>query len=219
MRDLLSEAAAVRSKFYSNEPTSQIQSYLRSNMESFEDEKNIQKYWGENTLDRISSLDRLSYDRTGSDSRNIFSSHPPFNFVVKHGAQEGSVTTIAQNGVTQQDGNFETIDRLMSLDYNDRLVQKSLTKPMDIILQNVHLLSMGSSYQPGGTPLMEAYQFLARDLYISDGILKNPPNATVAANNQKGSKQTNPTKVQEPPTEQQLSDRNDLSKIYDTNPR
>lgn len=218
MRDLLSEAAAVRSKFYSNEPTSQIQSYLRSNAESFEDEKNIQKYWGENTLDRIGSLDRLSYDRSGSDSRNIFSSHPPFNFVIKHGAQEGSVTTLAQNGVTQQDGNYETIDRLMSLDYNDRLVQKSLTKPMDIVIQNVNLVSMGSSYQPGGAPLMEAYQFLARDFYISDGVLKNPPNATVAANNQKGSEKTQATQVQGPPTEEQLASRNDLSIIYDSKP-
>lgn len=219
MRDLLSDAAATRAKFYSADPKSQIQSYLRSNQENIEDEKNIQKYWGEQTLEKISSLDRLSYDREGSDSRNIFSSHPPFNFIIKHGAQEGSVTTLAKKDLTQQDGNFETIDRLMSLDYNDRLVQKSISNPMDIVLQNIHLLSMGSSYQPGGAPLMEAYQFLARDMYISDGTLKEPIDVTIANNEQKGSNQTQSTKVQEPPTNEELTNRKDLSKLYDTNPR
>lgn len=219
MRDLLSDAAATRAKFYSNDPKSQIQSYLRSNMENVDDEKNIQKYWGENDLGRVSSLDRLSYDRPGADSRNIFSSHPPFNFIIKHGGQEGSMTTIAKKDVTQQEAEFETVDRLMSLDFNDRLVQKSISRPMDIVLQNIHLMSMGTSYQPGGAPLMEAYQFLARDMYISDGTLKDPPNATIAQNNQKGSAQTSSTTVQSPPTEEELTTRKDLSKLYDTNPR
>lgn len=215
MRDLLSDAAAARVKFYSNDPKSKIQSYLRSNMENVDDEKNIQKYWGENDIGRMSSLDRLSYDRPGSDSRNIFSSHPPFNFIVKHGAQEGSVTTIAKKDETQQDSNLSTIDRIMSLDYNDRLVQKSISNPMDIVLQNVHLLAMGTSYQPGGAPLMEAYQFFARDMYISDGKLKDPPKTTTTTNDQKGSAQTKSNVVQNAPTEEELTVRKDLSKLYD----
>jgi len=219
MRDILSEAAATRAKFYSNDPKSQVQSYLRSNMENNLDEKNLQKYWGENNLKKISSLDRLSYDRTGSDSRNIFSSHPPFNFIIKHGVQEGSVTTMAKKDVTQQDGGFETIDRIMSMDHNDRLIQKSLSDPMDIVLQSIHLLSMGATYQPGGAPLMEAYQFLARDMYVSDGTLKDPPNTTIATTEQKGSEQTPSNSVKPPPTEEQLLNRKELSRLYDTRPR
>lgn len=219
MRELLSRAARRRARFYSNQPISEIQSYLRSNMEDEKDEKNIQKYWGENKLDRVSSLDRLSYDGPQSDSRNIFSSHPPFNFIVKHLTQEGSVTTVTNKAETTDKTEFETIDRLASLDINDRLVQKSLSKPMDIVLQNIHLLSMGTSYTPGGTPLMEAYQFLARDMYISDGNLKTPPNVTVTQNEQEDSKPTKPNRIQIPPDRLELATRKELSKLYDTKPR
>lgn len=212
----MSEASSVRTKFYANDPKSNIQSYLRSNIENIEDEKNIKKYWGEEKIDRISTVDRLSYDRPGSDSRNIFSSHPPFNFIIKHGAQEGSVTTLAKNAMTQLDGNYETIDRMMSMDFNDRLVQKSISDPMDIVIQNIHLLSMGTSYQPGGAPLMEAYQFLARDMYYSDGKFKERQEIATT-NDEKGAEQTPSTVVQEAPTEEELMERRERAKLYDQN--
>jgi len=208
MRDMLSKAADARASFYSDSPKSQIQSYLRSDNENKEDEKNIQKYWAQSQLDRISS-------DNNQDSRNIFSAHPPFNFVVKYGSQEGSLTTITRNEGTNSDQSHEMLDRLMSLDFNDRLVQSSMNNPMDIVLQSVHLTSMSTQYNPGGEPLIEVYSFIARDMYISDGAMKNPPKGQVASNEERSSSPTNKRKVQPPPTEQQLLTRKDQAKLYD----
>jgi hypothetical protein len=209
MRDLLSKAADVRASFYSNQPASQMQSYLRSDKEGEEDDKNIQKYWAN------SQLDRLSSDQSkGSDDRNIFSAHPPFNLVVKYGSQEGSLTTVARNKGTSSDQNYDMLDRLMSLDFNDRLSQKNIT-PMDIILQSIHLTSMSTAYQPGGNPLLESYQFIARDMYISDGTRKNPPNAQVAINEEEQIKKTPTNTVPDELTELELTTRKDLARLYD----
>lgn len=208
MRDMLSKAADARASFYSDSPKSQIQSYLRSDNENKEDEKNIQKYWAQSQLDRISS-------DNNQDSRNIFSAHPPFNFVIKYGSQEGSLTTIARNEGTNSDQSYEMLDRLMSLDFNDRLVQSSMNNPMDIVLQSVHLNTMSAQYNPGGEPLIEIYSFIARDMYISDGAMKNPPRGQVASNEERSSSPTDKRKVQPPPTEQQLLTRKDQAKLYD----
>lgn len=208
MRDLLSKAADARAAFYSDSPKSQIQSYLRSDKESLEDDKNIQKYWAN------SQLDRLSSDGRSSDDRNIFSAHPPFNLVIKYGSQEGSLSTIARNKGTQSDQNYDMLDRLMSLDFNDRLTQTNI-KQMDIILQSIHLTSMNTSYSPGGNPLVESYQFIGRDMYISDGSRKEPPYSQVATNEEQSSVSTQSNQVKPPPTEEQLLTRKDEAALYD----
>lgn len=209
MRDLLSKAADVRASFYTDSPRSQIQSYLRSDKESREDDQNIQKYWANSQLDRISSDQSSSSNR-----RNIFSAHPPFNFIIKYGSQEGSLTTVARNKGTGGDQSYDMLDRLMSLDYNDRLSQTNI-KEMDIVLQSIHLTSMGTSYSPGGNPLLEAYQFIARDMYISEGIRKNPPKGNITINEEESTTQTNKTAVQPPPTAEELLTRKDQAKLYD----
>jgi hypothetical protein len=211
MKDLLSKAAKVRTDFFSDKPSSQIQSYLRSDSESVEDDKNIQKWWA------ASQLDRLGSDGKGSDNRNIFSAHPPFNFVIKYGTQEGSMTTLARNEGTQSDSNYDTIDRLMSLDFNDRLVQRNPSGQfqMDIVLQSIHLNSMSTSYTPGGALVVETYDFSARDMYISDGKLKEPEHNMVTINEQKGSLQTDPGKVQGAPTEEELMTIRDRAVLFD----
>jgi hypothetical protein len=211
MKDLLSKAAKVRTDFYSDKPSSQIQSYLRSDSEDIEDEKNVQKWWAS------SQLDRLGSDGRGSDNRNIFSAHPPFNFVIKYGTQEGSMTTLARNEGTQSDSNYDTLDRLMSLDVNDRLVQRNPSGPfqMDIVLQSVHLNSMSTSYAAGGMLVIESYDFTARDMYVSDGKLKEPENGTITVNEQKGSLGTDPNKVQAPPTQEQLLTIKDRAVLFE----
>jgi len=145
------------------------------------------------------------------------SAHPPFNFVIKYGTQEGSMTTLAKNEGTQNGSNYETIDRLMSLDFNDRLVQANPTGPfqMDIVLQSVHLNSMSTAYSPGGMLVVESYDFTARDMYISDGKLKQPEHNTITTNEQKGSSQTDPGKVQSPPTQEELLTIRDRAALYD----
>jgi hypothetical protein len=102
----------------------------------------------------------------------------------------------------------------MSLDFNDRLSQKNIT-PMDIILQSIHLTSMSTAYQPGGNPLLESYQFIARDMYISDGTRKNPPNAQVAINEEEQIKKTPTNTVPDELTELELTTRKDLARLYD----
>lgn len=209
IRDLLSKAADVRASFYSESPSSQIQSYLRGDQESREDDENIQKYWAN------SQLDRLSSDQTrSSDHRNIFSAHPPFNFVIKYGSQEGSLTTVVRNRGTGGDQAYDMLDRLMSLDYNDRLAQTNM-KEMDIILQSIHLTSMSTSYNPGGNPLLEAYQFIARDMYISEGVRKDPPKGQITVNEEEQVRPTNPRVMQTPLTEEELLTRKDRARLLD----
>lgn len=201
MRDILSKAADYRASFYSDSPKSAIQSYLRSEKESQEDDVNIQKYWANSQLDRLSSDGGY-----GSDARNIFSSHPPFNLVIKYGSQEGSLTTVARNRGTSSDQNYEMIDRLMSLDFNDRLSQTNM-KEMDIILQSIHLTSMNTAFAPGGNPLLESYQFIGRDMYISEGNRKNPPNGNIVATKDGDLRETNPRIVSAEPTASEIRER------------
>ncbi len=217
IRDLLSKAADVRASFYTDSPKSQIQSYLRGDGEGQEDDKNIQKYWSNSQLDRLSNLDRLSSDQNqSSNNRNIFSAHPPFNFIIKYGSQEGSLTTVTRNMGTSSDQSYDMLDRLMSLDYNDRLSQTNI-QSMDIVLQSIHLTSMSTNYVPGGSPLLESYQFIARDMYISDGTRKNPPNNKITSDNTQNSKSTDKSGTPVEPTNEQLMTRKDLARLQDLN--
>lgn len=185
--DLLSKAAEKRANFYSSDGSqSRLQSFLLSKSESLDDEKNIQKYWAN------SQLDRLGADSADDDARNIFSAHPPFNFVIKYGTQEGSVTTMTRNKGNDGSDNYDAMDRLMALDYNERLVQKTFSNKMDIVLQSVHILNMSSQYATGGQPIIETYQFMARDMYISSGASRRSLNGSeTTATNESGAASTN----------------------------
>lgn len=195
MRDLLTAAAEQRVLFNNDktETSIRVQSYLTGNNEqSLDDEKNLQKYWNTN-------LDRLTADTDKTDKRNIFSSHPPFNFIVKYGTQEGSVSTRGRDMGTDSGDNLETLDRLMATDYNERLVKSSKANTgMDIVLQDVHLTSMASAISPGGNVIIEAYQFISRDMYISSGNIRNTQKSVFSAVDSTGSKKTEPNKVQPP---------------------
>lgn len=195
MRDLLSEAAKQRVAF-AKSGEGRLESYLTGNdLQSKEDEKNIEKYWS------YSKLDRLSSDDNGDD-RNIFSSHPPFNFIVKYGTQEGSVTTTGRNKGTENEDNFDMLDRLMATDFNERLVQKTSSDFMNIVLQSVQLTNMGTTYQVGGQPLIESYQFLARDMYISQGLQRTSQadSESSATNESSSAAETDSTSGKSEPT-------------------
>jgi len=212
MRDLLSTAAEQRVLFASDKPgSSRIQSYLRGNgtdPETVEDEKNIQRYWNR------SNLDRLSSDGDGSDNRNIFSAHPPFNFIIKHGTQDGSLSTIMRNKGTDIDDNFDTLDRLMVSDYNERLVKPGRSNSeMDIVLQDVNLLDMTTIYTPGGVSVIETYQFIARDMYISNGNLRNTDKSIMSIVDSSGASSTRPNEVVPPITPQELRQLSELLMI------
>ena len=56
----------------------------------------------------------------------------------------------------------------MATDMNERkTISNAMNGPMKVILQNVHLMSMTTSYSNGGQALVENYQFIARDMYMS----------------------------------------------------
>jgi hypothetical protein len=183
--DLIEEAARARTQQPDpRKDDSLVKSTLRnidygsssSAVRSLQDEKNIQKYWAYSQLDRIST-DPFSKNVIDSD-KNIFSAHPPFNFIILYGVEE--VSTTAKDYLKAEDKVIESnLDRMMISDTNERLIKPNTNNqasPMKIVLQEVQLMSMTTAYASGGSPLVENYQFMARDYYFSEvdlGFIKN----------------------------------------------
>lgn len=183
--DLIEEAARARTQQPDpRKGDSLVKSTLRnidygsssSAVRSLQDEKNIQKYWAYSQLDRIST-DPFSKNVIDSD-KNIFSAHPPFNFIILYGVEE--VSTTAKDYLKAEDKVIESnLDRMMISDTNERLIKPNTNNqasPMKIVLQEIQLMSMTTAYASGGSPLVENYQFMARDYYFSEvdlGFIKN----------------------------------------------
>jgi hypothetical protein len=173
MTDLLEEAAKVRMESSSKNPSSAVMSVLGSSTDQArkDDEINIQKYWLNSELDRVTSdpMSRSLIENQGA-GHNIFSAHPPFNLVVFYGIEEVAITN--NKVVTYESANSINrqlnSDRILATDYNERKTLNSVSSPMKLILQNINLMSMTTSYTSGGQPLVENYQFIARDMYFTD---------------------------------------------------
>jgi len=163
MTDMLAKAAEVRTNVENRGSNDKVLTRMSPQNTTRQDEANLQKYWSYSQLDRITS-DPAS---DGIDGRNIFSAHPPFNFVIMYGAEETALTPSGLLRNTDQDVS-DSLDRLMHSDVNERSVQVDQFKdPMKIVLQQVHLMNMSTAYTPGGQPVAESYQFIARDYYFS----------------------------------------------------
>jgi len=163
MTDLLAKAAEVRVNSESRGQYDKVLTRMSPQNTTPQDEANLQKYWSYSQLDRITS-DPAS---EGIDGRNIFSAHPPFNFVVMYGAEETALTPSGLLRNNDQDVS-DALDRLMYSDVNERSVKVNQAQdPMKIVLQQVHLMNMSTAYTPGGQPVAESYQFIARDYYFS----------------------------------------------------
>ena len=171
MTHLLEEAARVRSFSASGKAdNSGVVSVLRSQNESRTDEENIQKYWANSQLDRITTDPAISTS-SADGQHNIFSAHPPFNFVIVYGVEESSLSPVGvtENASTASIEQRDNLDRIISTDINERKVKMADNKtPMKIVLQNVHLMQMSTEYQSGGSPLIETYSFVARDFYMTE---------------------------------------------------
>jgi len=163
MTDLLAKAAEVRVNSESRGQYDKVLTRMSPQNTTPQDEANLQKYWSYSQLDRVTS-DPAS---EGIDGRNIFSAHPPFNFVVMYGAEETALTPSGLLRNNDQDVS-DALDRLMYSDVNERSVKVNQAQdPMKIVLQQVHLMNMSTAYTPGGQPVAESYQFIARDYYFS----------------------------------------------------
>ena len=186
MTDLIEKAAQARSS--NPDPRQQnadVKSTLRPvnyskdsnvNLRNLQDEKNVKKYWSYSQLDRITS-DPFSKNIIDS-SKNIFSAHPPFNFIIMHGVEEVSLTP--KDFLKSEDKTIEdNLDRMIISDTNERLVRPSSThaaSPMKTVIQEIQLMTMATNYSAGGAPIVENYQFIARDYYFSEvdlGFIKN----------------------------------------------
>lgn len=143
IKDLLTEAAITR-----KQGTESLYPIRNLN----KDEENIEKYW---SLNIDSSLVGVTVDNT----RNIWSSHPPFNFVIVYGMQDISISDY-------NSGNLKRLKNPQNLlvDTNDRLVSENIT-PTRHVIENVELTSMQVEYTPDGQPVGETYTFIARDLF------------------------------------------------------
>jgi hypothetical protein len=185
MTQLLEKASSVRSQSSSANPSSSVISRLNSNNENQNDEININKYWTSSQLDRISTGPNTtstlqSYEDQG---HNIFSAHPPFNLIIFYGLEEAGVSTnpsVAYKNGSEINQQLNS-DRILATDYNERSTITSTNSPMKIVLQNVQLVSMSTSYQSGGQPLIENYQFIARDFYFADETRGSAPFKDTAA--------------------------------------
>jgi hypothetical protein len=193
MTELLEIAAQMRvaAATDKNSPN-KIASNLRSTFETEEDERLMDKYWARSQLDRVTQ-DPFAQNVQNSN-RNIFSAHPPFNFVIVYGLEEIALTPT--NAFQNQDEKrTDLTDQMMISDYNQRTVKSSnLTTPMKIILQEVNLMNMSMVYTPGGQALAETYQFIARDHYFSevpDDLIKTGK-AFVTSNTPNAATQTQP---------------------------
>lgn len=182
MTDLLEEAARVRAnsaslKTEKNNVISTLRPGQYKNLnadgkietQTGQDDKNVEKYWSYSQLDRITA-DPFTQNVVDSN-HNIFSAHPPFNFVALYGAQEASLSPLSYSS-SIEDKVVDNLDRMMVSDTNERLVKVgSVVSPMKVILQEVHLTSMSTMYSSGGQPIAENYQFMARDYYITEADL------------------------------------------------
>jgi hypothetical protein len=123
------------------------------------DVEQIDKYWGKNFDSNITQTDQ-----------HLFSIHPPFNFLIKYGIQETSLTADNPNArVNEVKKRFSNNTPLWQ-DVNERLSNPSDERGLDhrILLENIELTSKSIQYDSSGDPLIETYSFLARDERLVD---------------------------------------------------
>jgi hypothetical protein len=178
MTEMLEKAAAVRMESSNPNPSRSVISTLGTDAARKDDELNIQKYWLNTELDRTTADPQMKTLVGISDpSHNIFSAHPPFNLIIFYGLEESGITnsTIVSSGTSDNINSQLNSDRILATDYNERNITSSISSPMKIVLQNVNLMAMSTSYESGGRPLVENYQFIARDMYFTDADLDSRP--------------------------------------------
>ena len=176
LTSLLEKAAKNRESAENKSPLGRnsVVTRMTAQNQNAGDQLNLEKYWSMSQLDRVTSDPATSQINTN----NIFSAHPPFNFIILYGAEEVSFNY--NSLLTDSFKNIEDeLDRMSVSDVNQRSVRiDKVSSPMKIVLQQVNLMSMGTSYSPGGQPVMETYQFMARDFYFSEvdlSFVKNIP--------------------------------------------
>lgn len=120
-----------------------------------QDQELMSTYWTKN-IDGSTVL---------SSNKHIWSSHPPFNFVIVYGMQSASIANNAVAHASTYYSQYQDGSALMT-DMNERLVESDMGARNRFVIENVELTSMQSEYTPDGAILGETYTFMARDVYI-----------------------------------------------------
>jgi len=199
MTDLLEKAAKVRTESVGRKPTEHVISLLSDTAEGLnsEDEKNIQKYWARSQLDRIAN-DPGNKGEYESYNKNIFSAHPPFNLIIYCGTQEDGLSLRSSQQSTNNTASIDNYDRILSTDYNTRLTKITNQRtPMKIVLQSVQLMNMSTGYDTAGSPIQEAYEFIAKDTYFTIADESTNPLANLVIE-ETGSKKSDNTQTSGP---------------------
>jgi len=144
----IAEAAQIRAKTVASKQVNNLHQVRGLDT----DETLINTYW------------RRHYDTNlEATQQHLFSIHPPFNFVIRYGLQQTSVTHDNPSYSASEIRNKYGYDTMMA-DLNERLVKLPFEEmDMQILLENVELISKQTEYDTEGTPLLETYTFMARD--------------------------------------------------------
>lgn len=121
-----------------------------------EDDANIDRYWSRNLDPAVSA--------TG---KNEFSIHPPFNIIIMYGHEDTWVDNLGDV--------YDAFENNAAFtDFNQRLVDEPLDNESNkIMLEACELHACNRPYEPQADPLMEIYQFTARDIIIPNPRTQN----------------------------------------------
>jgi len=119
------------------------------------DEENIKRYWDNN----------IEPDKV--QNQNIFSVHPPFNFVVIYGIDSLSACLAPSPKINQY-----VVDKYASgfgtttSDMNHKIIEMDQEhNTMRRVIEGVEITDMQVEYSPNGQVCAELYSFLAKDTY------------------------------------------------------
>lgn len=145
----IAKAAQVRSQTTAAQSSAKL--YAIRGLD--EDESLINTYWRRNF---DSNLDQ--------NQQHLFSIHPPFNFILRYGLQETSLVHESPSFRANQFRSKFTGSNPMMSDYNERLVKNPVPElDMQILLENIEIMSKQMEFDSEGNPLLETYTFMARD--------------------------------------------------------
>lgn len=127
------------------------------------DEQNIEQYWYNHPTD--------------VRGPSIFSSHPPFNFVIVYGIQTPTIYNPASGSYDEIYSSYKDDTALMT-DTNERMVEAGSAQKY--ILLNCEITGMQVEYSSDGQPCAESYTFFAMDCQIPppDSLQMRIPSTT-----------------------------------------
>lgn len=148
MQKLLEKAADNRHQYLNN-----LRDAYPRPLQWREDDANILKYWNQ-------SLDPAARAQGVTE----WKSHPPFSLIVEYGIQN---TSVEMKNASNRYADIES-DNALTFNQNQRLVENGNPNASKRInIDAIELMGVTRSYVPNGSPIMEQYEFIARDIVLA----------------------------------------------------